>query len=107
MALSFERRHDAPLEEEPQMPLYRATERLYLTEERPGHPARVVKEGDPDAHMLFVGEGGYVPFQLAEKYGLLAGEEQPAAEPEAEATDGKARSAPPATKARSAPPETK
>lgn len=66
--------------------MYRASERLYLTRD-----GRIVTEGDPDAHQLFVRAGGYVPFQLARKYGLVetqapAGPDETKHLPEAPAT---------------------
>lgn len=46
--------------------MYIAPHRLYLTRD-----GRLVREGDPDAHTLFVHAGGRVPFQLARRYGLV------------------------------------
>lgn len=68
--------------------MYQAPCRLYLTRD-----GRIVKEGDPEAHALFVAAGGLVPFQLARKYGLVETQAMPEA-PQTQAVD-----APPATKA--------
>lgn len=95
--------------------MYQAQERLYLSRD-----GRIVREGDPDAHQLFVAKGGYVPFQLAKKYGL--GERDAAQEPVATAAEHSepeaaahersdmevaARLSPPATTARKGPKATK
>lgn len=48
---------------------YVAKERLFLTADK----ERVVKEGDPDAAYVLVGEGGVVNEADAKKYGLSGG----------------------------------
>lgn len=46
--------------------MFTSTKRLYLTADK----AKVVEEGDPEAAFLLVGEGGQIPQEEAEKYGL-------------------------------------
>ncbi len=48
------------------MPNFTSDRRLYLTADK----ARVVDEGDAEAAFLLVGEGGELPEEEAEKYGL-------------------------------------
>ncbi len=54
---------------------YKSPARLFLTEDR----EEVVAEDDPGARFLLVGEGGSIPNEVAERYGLIVD-----AEPEGE-----------------------
>lgn len=89
---------------------YVADKRLYLNADR----TRAVEEG-PEASFLLVAEGGSLPDEEAEKYGLT-GEKKAQAEPEPvpstaadpePAEQKKAQDEPAETKAISAPPENK
>lgn len=46
--------------------MFTSTRRLYLNRDKTG----VVEEGDPEAAFLLVAEGGELPHEEAEKYGL-------------------------------------
>jgi hypothetical protein len=88
---------------------YVADKRLYLNADR----TRAVEEG-PEASFLLVADGGSLPDEEAEKYGLT-GKKKAQAEPEPvpstaadpEPAEKKAQDEPPDTKAVSAPPENK
>lgn len=59
------------------MNLFTSDRRVYVTADR----SRVVPETNPDAAYLLVAEGGTLPMDEAERYGLT-GSSDPPAEPE-------------------------
>lgn len=67
--------------------MFTSTKRLYLNADK----TKVVEEGDPEAAWVLVGEGGQIPLEDAERYGLT---KEKAAEP----AETKAVKKPPADK---------
>lgn len=82
---------------------YTSSKRLYL--DRDGN---VVKDGDPNRHMLLVSKGGSISMDKARKYGLVGSEDGESGDDvNSETVEAKATDAAPENKAIASPAENK